>query len=266
MSLPPPGAGFAALVTGASSGIGSDLARELARRGQTVVLVARRKDRLDELAEEIRADHGVRAEVLACDLGDPEARDGLPARVAELGLKVSILINNAGFGSGGSFVELDTAREAEMVRLNCEAIVALSGAFAPAMVEAERGAILIVASVAGSQPLPGQATYSASKAFALTFSEALHAELRSHGVAVTALCPGPVKTEFFDAEGLHGLDKTVPQFAWVDADEVARQAIAGLADRRRVVTPGLTTRVTAAAGRFTPRSVLLPLANRFYPT
>jgi short-subunit dehydrogenase len=265
MSLPAPAPDTAALVTGASSGIGADLARDLARRGHNLVLVARREDRLAALATELHAEHGVRAEVLACDLIDPEARDALPGRIQALGLTVEVLVNNAGYGSAGDFVGLDAAAEAAMVRLNCEAVVALTAAYAPAMAERGRGAILVVASSAGFQPLPGQATYSASKAFALTFAEALHAELRSSGVAVTALCPGPVDTEFADRAGIADAFEMAPGFMKVAAPEVARQAIAGLDANKRVVVPGLATRVGAISGRLTPRAVLLPMLRRFYP-
>src|SRR4051794_1548473 len=149
MALPAPSATTTALVTGASSGIGADLARELAGRGHGVVLVARRADRLEALAAELRDAHGVRAEVLACDLTDDEALAALPGRVEALGLTVDILINNAGYGSAGDFVELDKRAEAAMVRLNCETVVTLTGAYAPAMAERGRGAILVVASSAG---------------------------------------------------------------------------------------------------------------------
>ncbi|HEV7751831.1 MAG TPA: SDR family oxidoreductase [Baekduia sp.] len=265
MALPAPSPSTAALVTGASSGIGVDLARELAGRGHAVVLVARRGDRLEALAEALRNAHGVRADVLTCDLTDPAARDALPGRVDALGLTVEILINNAGYGSAGQFVDLDLAAETDMVRLNCEAVVALSGAYAPAMVQRGDGAILVVASSAGMQPIPGQATYAASKAFALAFAEALHEELGHRGIAVTALCPGPVDTEFAERAGLEEAFASVPSFARVSAGECAKQAIDGLARNKRVVAPGLTTRAVAVAGRHTPRSVLLPLMRRFYP-
>ncbi|HEU4974764.1 MAG TPA: SDR family oxidoreductase [Baekduia sp.] len=265
MSLPAPSPESTALVTGASSGIGADLARQLAARGHGVVLVARRADRLEALAEELRAQHGVRAEALACDLADPEARDALPGRVEALGLTVDVLVNNAGYGSAGQFVDLDVAAETDMVRLNCEAVVALSGAYAPQMAQRGRGAILIVASSAGMQPIPGQATYAASNAFALSFSEALHTELGPRGVAVTALCPGPVNTEFAARAGLSEAFAQVPRFARVSSEDCARAGIEGLARGRRVVVPGAPIKVMTIAGHHTPRSVLLPLMRRFYP-
>jgi short-subunit dehydrogenase len=265
MSLPTPSPTTTALVTGASSGIGADLARQLAQRGHGVVLVARRLERLETLAEELRAQHGIRAEALACDLTDPADRDGLPARIEALGLTVDILVNNAGYGSAGQFVDLDARWETDMVRLNCEAVVALSAAYAPRMTERGTGAILVVASSAGMQPIPGQATYAATKAFALSFSEALHTELGPRGVTVTALCPGPIDTEFAARAGLESAFAQVPGFARVSSEECARAAIKGLAKGRRVVVPGLPIKAMAVAGHHTPRSVLLPLMRRFYP-
>ena len=253
------------LITGASSGIGADLARELAGRGHGLVLVARRTERLDQLAAELRDAHGVRAEAVSCDLTDPEALGALPGQIEALGLTVEILVNNAGYGSAGDFIGLDLASETQMVRLNCEVVVALTGAYAPQMAERRRGAILVVASSAGMQPIPGQATYAASKAFALSFAEALHAELGEHGIAVTALCPGPVDTEFAAHAGLEDAFAGVPSFARVSAAECARQAIEGLVHNKRVVVPGLSIKLITVGGRHTPRSVLLPLMRRFYP-
>jgi short-subunit dehydrogenase len=265
MALPSPSATTTALVTGASSGIGADLARQLAGRGHNVVLVARRLDRLEALATELADAHGIRAEAVACDLIDPEAVRALPGRVEALGLTVDILINNAGYGSAGQFVDLDARSESDMVRLNCETVVALSGAYVPAFAERRAGAILIVASEAGMQPIPGQATYGASKAFALSFAEALHTELSHLGVAVTALCPGPVDTEFAAEAGMQEAFDTVPGFARVSSPDCARTAIDGLAKNKRVVVPGLAIRAVGVAGRHTPRAVLLPLMKRFYP-
>jgi short-subunit dehydrogenase len=266
MALPTPSSSTAALITGASSGIGADLARELAARGHGVVLVARRADRLEALAAELREARGVRAEALACDLTDPDALAELPARVEALGLEVSILVNNAGYGSAGQFVDLDVQAETDMVRLNCEAVVALSGAYAPKLVAREGGgAILVVASSAGMQPIPGQATYAASKAFALHFAEALHTELSHLGVAVSALCPGPIDTEFAERAGLAEAFDGVPNFARVSSEDCAKAAVDGLARNRRVVVPGLAIKGMTISGRLTPRAILLPLMKRFYP-
>lgn len=266
MGLPQPSDTTAALVTGASSGIGVDLARQLAARGHNVVLVARREDRLQAVASELREAHGVRAEVLAADLIDPEAVDALPGRVEALGLEVSVLINNAGYGSAGQFTDLDTTSEAEMVRLNCETVVRLSGAYVPKLIARDGGgAILIVASSAGMQPIPGQATYGATKAFALSFAEALHTEVSHLNVAVSALCPGPVDTEFAARAGLTEAFDGVPSFARVSSADCAKAAIDGLDKNKRVVVPGLAIKGMTLSGRYTPRGILLPLMKRFYP-
>ena len=265
MALPDPTSDTTCLVTGASSGIGADIARSLARRGHGVTLVARREDRLKELAQELSAAHGVRAETLACDLGDAAARTRMLALLSELGLRVEVLVNNAGFGSGGSFTELDPERETEMVRLNCEAVVALCGRFVPEMAARGRGAVLNVASVAAFQPIPRQATYAATKAFVLSFTDALHAELGSSGVTATALCPGPVRTEFVSEAGIDREADDVPGFMWTDSSFVAEQGVRGLERGRRVVVPGPLNAATALGGQHAPRGLLLGLANRFYP-
>jgi short-subunit dehydrogenase len=262
MSLPPPKPTSAALVTGASAGIGAAIAQELARRGHGVVLVARRKAKLDELAAQLRAEHSVRAETVGCDLSKPASRQRLPGRVATLGLDVEILVNNAGFATGGAFHESDPEKELEQVRVLVEAPVALTSAFLPAMVQRGRGAILNVASTAGMQPLPYSAGYSAAKAYVLTFSEAIHQELRGSGVTVTALAPGPVATEFWDAAGWEAggqaFEKAVPRPAWVSAEDAARAGVRGLADGRRVVIPGLQVRTAMLAARYLPHAVKLP--------
>jgi uncharacterized protein len=190
-----------ALITGASAGIGEEFARQLAGRGYDLILVARRRDRLEQLAEQIPTT----AHVVECDLATEAAE--LPGKVEQLGVNVDLLVNNAGFGLRGRFLELDAERQAEMVRVNCEAIVTLTHAFLPAMVERGRGGVITVASTAGMQPLPYEVTYGASKAFAISFSEALWMELRETGVKVLVVNPGPVKTEW---QGVAGYDKNTP--------------------------------------------------------
>jgi short-subunit dehydrogenase len=262
VSLPDPTPDTAALVTGASSGIGAAIARELARRGHTLVLVARRKEKLDELAAELRAEYGVRAESVGCDLAKPLSRQRLPARAASLGLEVSVLVNNAGFATGGAFHASDPERELEQVRVLVEAVVALSSAFVPGMVKRGSGAVLNVASTAGMQPMPYSAGYSAAKAYVLTFSEALHQELRGLGVTVTALAPGPVSTEFWDVAGWEAggqsFESAVPRPAWVTAEQAARAGVKGVEAGRRVVVPGLPVRAATLAGRYVPHAVKLP--------
>jgi uncharacterized protein len=251
-------------VTGASAGIGSAIARELAVRGHGLVLVARRHDRLAALAEELASEHGVRTEAIACDLAKPAQRGRLPKQIAQLGLEVEILVNNAGFATGGPFQEADPARELEQVRVLVEAPVALTSAFVPGMVDRGRGAILNVASTAGMQPMPYSAGYSAAKAYVLTFSEALHQELRGKGVTVTALAPGPVETDFWQIANWQTMtgksfDRAVPRPALISAQQAARAAVQGLASGRRVVVPGLPVRAAMEAARYVPHAVKLPV-------
>lgn len=265
MALSKPTDGSTALITGASSGIGAEIARELARRGYGVVLVARRKDRLDALAEELHGEYGVRAETIASDLGKPNSRNRIPGRITELGLEVEILVNNAGFATGGAFYGSDPARELEQVRVLIEAVVALTSAFLPAMVEHRRGAVLNVASTAAMQPLPYAAGYSAAKAYVLTFSEAIHQEVAGKGVAVTALCPGPVDTEFWDQAdwqvvGGMSFEKAFPSRP--SARDVAKAGVDGIEHDRRVVIPGLPTRAAMLASRYVPHAVKLPVVER----
>ena len=266
VSLPEPRRNSTALVTGASSGIGAEIARELARRGYGVTLVARRKDRLDELAEELRAEHGIRAETLGCDLSKPASRDRLAGRVQSLDLEVDILVNNAGFATGGAFHEADPGRELEQVRVLVEAVVVLTSAFLPAMVKRGSGAVLNVASTAGMQPLPYSAGYSAAKAYVLTFSEAIHQEVRGLGVTVTALAPGPVETEFWDQAGWQvggrSFEKAFPGTAKPSARDVAKAGVSGLADGRRVVVPGLPMRAGMLAARYVPHAIKLPVIEK----
>lgn len=262
MSLPSPAPHSAALVTGASSGIGAAIAGELAERGHNLVLVARRLDRLEELADELASAQGVTAHAVACDLADPTARARLAADVAALGVEIDVLINNAGFATGGPFHESDPDRELQQVRLDVEAVVGLSSMFVPAMVDRGAGAILNVASTAGMQPLPFSAGYSAAKAYVLTFSEALHTELRGHHVTVTALAPGPVSTEFWGVADWkvtgQSFENAVPRPAWITAEQAARAGVRGLESGARVVVPGLPIRAAMLATRYIPNAIKLP--------
>ena len=267
MSLPEPSPSSAALVTGASAGIGSDLARELARRGHNLILVARREDRLRELGEELAGAHGISAEALRCDLADPQAVDALAGRVDGLGRQVDILVNNAGFATGGPFAEADPAREREQVRVLVEAVVVLTRAFLPGMIARGRGGVLNVASVAGFQPMPYSAGYSAAKAYVLAFTEAVHQEAAGHGVAVTALCPGPVETEFWEGAGWQvatgqSFEQAWPSVARVTPEQAARAGIAGLAAGKRVVVPGFPNRAAMMASQYIPHWLKLPVIER----
>lgn len=263
LTIPDPTPSSAALVTGASAGIGRAIAHELGARGHGVILVARRKERLREVAEELAEEHGVRAETIACDLAKPASRARLRGRISELGLDVEVLVNNAGFATNGPFHESDPARELEQVRVLVEAGVALTSAFVPAMVQRGRGAILNVASTAGMQPLPYSAGYSAAKAYMLSFSESLHQELRGHGVIVSVLCPGPVYTDFWEISGWQvaggrSFERSVPRPAWISAEHAARAGIGGLASGQRVIVPGLGMRAAMEAVRYVPHAVKLP--------
>jgi uncharacterized protein len=263
MSLPPPSEGSTAVVTGASSGIGAAIAESLARRGHGLTLVARREDRLTELASRLHDEHGVRAGVVDCNLSDAGGRDRLATEIEELGLGVEILVNNAGFGSSGDFVDLDRERQAEMVTLNCETVVDLTGRYAPAMARRGRGAVINVASMAAFQPLPGQTTYAATKAFVLSFTEGLHHELKGSGVTISAVCPGPVRTEFMDAAGIKRADRT-PGIIWQSAEQVAEEAVKAADSGKRAVVPGYLQHAGSLLGRYSPRSIVLPLSHRIW--
>ena len=195
MSLPAPAPDRTAVVTGASGGIGAEIARQLAARGHRVTLVARSEDKLRELADEITGNGG-RADVLPADLADRSARAELLDRVTELGATPEILVNNAGFSTLGPVSRSDPDREINMVEVDVVAVVDLCSRFLPGMVERGRGALLNVASTAAFQPLPGQAAYGAGKAFVLSYTQSLAGELRGTGVTATTLCPGPVDTGF----------------------------------------------------------------------
>jgi len=264
VGLPEPSPRGTALITGASSGIGAALADELASRGHAVTLVARREERLVSLATELGAEHSVDAEVIACDLAEPAERGRLLEDLKERGRAIEVLVNNAGFGVRGDFATSDTERMLRMVRVNIEAVVDLSGRLLPAMVSRGRGAVINVASMAAFQPLPGSAVYAASKSFVLSFSESLRTELRGRGVTVTALCPGPVPTEFPEVAGMGDVESRTPGLFWTSAEEVAREAIDGAARDKRVVVPGVLNRATALAGQHSPRGLALPLIDRFW--
>ncbi|AYE95642.1 NAD(P)-dependent oxidoreductase [Mycobacterium paragordonae] len=253
MSLPKPSKQSTVVITGASSGIGTELAKGLARRGFPLMLVARRRERLDELADQLRDSARVEVEVLPLDLSDADSRAKLAQRLSTD--PIAGLCNSAGFGTSGRFYELPAERESEQVTLNALALMELTRAVLPGMVERGAGAVLNIASIAGFQPLPFMAVYSASKAFVLTFSEAVQEELHGTGVSVTALCPGPVPTEW--AEIANAERFSVP-LAQVSPEEVAEQAIQGMLSGKRGVVPGLVPKVASTTGRLLPRTVLLP--------
>jgi short-subunit dehydrogenase len=264
MALPPPAETSTALITGASSGIGAAIARELAGRGYGATLVARREERLRELADELAGQFDVRMETIAADLTSEKGREGVATRLSELSLDVEILINNAGFGGFGAVHEMERSHQVEMVRLNCETLVYFQATYTPAMAGRGRGAVLNVGSTASFQPLPGSATYAATKAFVLSLSEASHAELAPSGVTVTTLCPGPVKTEFGELAGAGGVEDKLPKPFWTSREDVAKQAVDALAKGKRVVVPGVLNRAGALGGQHVPRSLMLPVVRRAY--
>jgi short-subunit dehydrogenase len=264
MGLPEPSVSSISVVTGASSGIGAAIAKELASRGHSLALVARREERLRTLATELTSAHGVAAEVIAADLGDPAGRDHLADELRGRGRVVEVLVNNAGFGHQADFATSPRERMVEMVSINVETVVDLTSRFLPGMVDRGRGSVINIASTAAFQPLPGSAVYAASKSFVLSFSEAIRTELRGTGVTVTAVCPGPVRTEFMDVAGFGGVEDRTPGAVWMTPDELAQHAIEGAASDKRVVVPGTLNRATALAGQHSPRALALPLISRFW--
>jgi short-subunit dehydrogenase len=241
------------VVTGASSGIGAALAAELAARGHSLILVARRGDRLEALAGDLRARCGVSVEVRACDLGNEQQRGRLRDELASR--QISVLCNNAGFPVCGQFAEQSAQALAEEVSVNVVALHELTRAVLPGMLARRRGAILLTGSTAGEQPVPTGATYAATKAFVNTLSESLHAELRGTGVTCTLLAPGPVRTEFASVGGIADAE-AVGWMLWSTPQRVAVDAVNALERGRRVVRPGPAAKAQALAGRWAPRWLL----------
>jgi uncharacterized protein len=251
-----------ALITGASSGIGESFAYALARRNYELVLTARRRDRLEAVAARAKSIGARHAEVIATDLGHHSAPFELHERLRASSIGVDCLINNAGFGTTGHFAQLPLARELEEIELNVTALVALTRLFLPSMIERRHGTIINVASAAAFQPIPYMATYAATKAFVLSFTEAIGVEAGGAGVRVLALCPGPVRTEFQAiARNENGL---VPAFAYLDPDTVVRQALAAVERGRRVRINGIFSGVGVVAARLLPRALVTAIAGRIY--
>jgi uncharacterized protein len=267
MALPAPNPDRTCLVTGASSGIGAEIAGLLAARGLGVTLVARSKAKLEELAGQLASRYGVRTEVIVADLTDEDSRSAIASGLEARSLAVNVLVNNAGFSTMGPVYRSDPTKELAMVRTDVEAVVHLCSLFLPGMVERRSGAVLNVSSTAAFQPLPGQAAYGASKAFVLSYSHALRGELRSTGVTVTTLCPGPVETGFSAAAGISDADAAaaLPKMMWIPAVEVAKAAVSGMDANKAVVIPGAANRISAAAAWLSPRSVLVPLVAMRHP-
>ena len=253
-------AGKWALVTGASSGLGVDFARELAERGCSVILTARRKDRLEDLAGELRETHGVEVEVISVDLGLRSGPESLFQAIAERNLEVSILVNNAGFGVFGDYLEIPLERETAMLDLDIVALVRLTRLFAGPMVERGWGRILQVASVAAFQATPGYAAYAAAKAFVLLFGEAVHHELKGTGVTCTVVSPGVTATEFLDVAGQK--PTWYQRRVMMESAEVARIGIRAMLKGRSSVVAGRLNAIAAWSIRLTPRRVATAVAAR----
>ena len=242
------------LITGASAGLGVEFARQLSKRGQRLVLAARRKDRLDALAAELG-----NARAVAIDLGTPGAAAALLDDMAAAGESVDLLVNNAGFGLRGRVVELDAARQRAMIDLNIGALTDLCRLAAPAMIERGTGGILNVASTAAFQPGPGMAVYFATKAYVLSFTEALHEELKPHGIKVSALCPGPTRTEFGEVAGFG--DNGAFDRLSMDAGRVVQLGLKALDRNRAVAVTGAINMIGAASTRFVPRPIVRKIAG-----
>jgi short-subunit dehydrogenase len=262
MPLPAFGPDRTAIVTGASGGIGAEIARDLSRRGHHVTLVARSAEKLQALAGEL-----VNADVIAMDLADRAGRAALLDLLDERGRVPDILVNNAGLSTMGAVSKSDPAAELNMIEVDVVAVADLCSRILPGMVQRGRGAVLNVASTAAFQPLPGQAGYSAAKAFVLSYTQSLAGELRGTGVTATTLCPGPVHTGFGERAGFSKEDAeaALPAVMWVTAEEVAKSAVEGMAKGRLVVIPGTVNRVAAALSQVTPRSLLLPILVKSHP-
>lgn len=252
--------GRRALVTGASSGIGREIARVLAAKGVHLVISARRVARMEELAESLRIAHGVEVDVIEADLAAPGGAAALIGEVEALGHPIDVLVNNAGLGIHGQGVEHEWEAEERMITLNVTALAQLSKHFARAMVARGSGHLLQVASIAAFQPCPGYAAYGATKSFVLHHGEALAEELRDTGVGITVLCPGSTNTEFFEVSGN---DRSPIQLRTsLDADVVARAAVAAMVAGRRVVVTGLSNKLGVWGLRLVPRRLQAILARK----
>jgi uncharacterized protein len=261
MTIPTPRNGSAVLVTGASSGIGSELARQFAERGHDLILVARRRERLEALASQLRLG-GRRVEVMPCDVSEPESRNRLKDAVSELDLQIDVLALAAGFGLGGKVIDSEPERLQLLIRTNFEAVVALTRLFVPDMTRRREGAILIVSSIAGNQPMPGFGVYAASKAALTSFGESLQEELRPHKVTVTVLCPGGVETEFADVGGVMTAHRRVPRVLHLTADACATAGLRALDRGQRKYVPVPAVRIMFALSGHMPRSIWLRACAR----
>src|SRR5947207_15888110 len=251
------------LITGASAGIGREFARQLASRAKSLILIARREQRLNELRDELNQQYpNVAVSVLKTDLADPAQLNELLAWLNHKGIDVDLLINNAGLGDSGAFSTSDPIRNDQMILVNIVALTSLTRHFLPRMIRRRSGGILNVSSSAGFLPIPDFAVYAATKAYVTSFSEALRAELRGTGVSVCSLCPGPVRTEFQEVAKRQGAQPdTGPQFVFVPVEEVVRDALAGLEANRPLVIPGFPMKLGMFLVRITPLPILRLLSR-----
>ena len=262
MPVPAPLPDSRAVVTGASQGIGEALATELAARGYSLIVTARRGEVLADLAARLTERYGVTVEVRAVDLADPAARTGLADELAER--NISILCANAGTATFGPVASLDPAGERAQVQLNVLGVHDLILAVLPGMVARKAGGILISGSAAGNSPIPNNATYAATKAFANTFSESLRGELKQSGIHVTLLAPGPVRTEAPDPDEASLVDRLIPDFLWISVEHTAQISLDGLERNKMRVVPGLTSKAMSVASGYAPRAIVTPIVGLVY--
>jgi short-subunit dehydrogenase len=250
-----------ALITGGSTGIGFELARQFAAHGDDLVLVARNADQLEAAAGKIEGKYGVSVRSIALDLVDADAPQRLFDALTGDGVQVDYLVNNAGFGFGGEFADTDIDRELDMIQVNCSAVIHLTKLFLPAMLKRREGKILNVASTAAFQAGPGHSIYYASKAFVLSFSEAIAQELHKTGITVTALCPGPTESNFSERAGTNK-SRLFTQAKVATAEEVARYGYQAMMKGTRVAIPGVQNKLMIQAERFVPRILVNKIAHR----
>lgn len=262
MPVPAPSPDSRAVVTGASQGIGEALAAELAARGHHLIITARRAEVLERVAERITGRYGVAVEVRPVDLADPGQRAGLADELAAR--DISILCANAGTATFGPVANLDPAAEKSQVQLNVLGVHDLVLAVLPGMLARRAGGILISGSAAGNSPIPNNATYAASKAFANTFSESLRGEVKSAGVHVTLLAPGPVRAEMPDPAEASLVDKLIPDFLWISVEHTAQLSLDGLERNKMRVVPGITSKAMSVASGYAPRAIVTPIVGAVY--